>query len=163
MKKFIGTALVLCCLALPLAGCEDAISTVTSTTMSELEDIPNQILATPESAETEPEYNYIHFRYDNIWTVSALVNYEIVDNGQNIKFEINDSRYRDKVFYTSMSNVELVYRDNNVDYGTPCALAWERSLLLILVTIKRFPPLIMTVKQRVPLLFAGHGYGVSTP
>lgn len=49
MKKFIGTALVLCCLALPLAGCEDAISTVTSTTMSELEDIPNQILATPES------------------------------------------------------------------------------------------------------------------
>ena len=116
MKKFIGTALVLCCLALPLAGCEDAISTVTSTTMSELEDIPNQILSTPESAETE--YNYIHFRYDNIWTVSALVNYEIVDNGQNIKFEINDSRYRDKVFYTSMSNVELVYRDNNVDYGT---------------------------------------------
>lgn len=65
-----------------------------------------------------PLYNYIHFRYDNIWTVSALVNYEIVDNGQNIKFEINDSRYRDKVFYTSMSNVELVYRDNNVDYGT---------------------------------------------
>lgn len=118
MKKFIGTALVLCCLALPLAGCEDAISTVTSTTMSELEDIPNQILATPESAEMKPEYNYIHFRYDNIWTVSALVNYEIVDNGQNIKFEINDSRYRDKVFYTSMSNVELVYRDDSVDYGT---------------------------------------------
>ena len=109
MKKFIGTALALCCLALPLAGCEDAISTVTSTTMSELEDIPNQILATPESAE---------IRYDNIWTVSALVSYEIVDNGQNIKFEIGDSRYRDKVFYTSMSNVELVYRDNNVDYGT---------------------------------------------
>lgn len=71
MKKFIGTALVLCCLALPLAGCEDAISTVISTTMSELEDIPNQILATPESAEMKPEYNYIHFRYDNIWTVSA--------------------------------------------------------------------------------------------
>jgi hypothetical protein len=118
MKKFIGTALVLCCLALPLAGCEDAISTVTSTTMSELEDIPGQILSTPESAEMKPEYNYIHFRYDNIWTVSALVSYEIVDNGQNIKFEIGDSRYRDKVFYTSMSNVELVYRDNNVDYGT---------------------------------------------
>lgn len=93
MKKFIGTALVLCCLALPLAGCEDAISTVTSTTMSELEDIPNQILATPESAEMKPEYNYIHFRHDNIWTVSALVNYEIVDNGQNIKFEINDSQF----------------------------------------------------------------------
>lgn len=122
MKKFIGTALVLCCLALPLAGCEDAISTVTSTTMSELEDIPGQILSTPESAEMKPEYNYIHFRYDNIWTVSALVSYEIVDNGQNIKFEIGDSRYRDKVFYTSMSNVELVYRDNNVDYGTDYAV-----------------------------------------
>lgn len=122
MKEFIGTALVLCCLALPLAGCEDAISTVTSTTMSELEDIPSQMLATPESADTKPEYNCIHFRYDNIWTVSALVSYEIVDNGQNIKFEINDSRYRDKVFYTSMSNVELVYRDNNVDYGTDYAV-----------------------------------------
>ena len=106
MKKFIGTVLVLCYLALPLAGCEGAISTVTSTTMSELEDIPSQILSTPESAETVPEYNYIHFRYDNIWTVSALVSYEIVDNGQNIKFEISDSRYR----------------DNNVDYGTDYAV-----------------------------------------
>lgn len=122
MKKFIGTALALCCLAMPLTGCKEAISTVTSTTMSELEDIPSQMLATPESADTEPEYNYIHFRYDNIWTVSALVSYEIVDNGQNIKFEINDSRYRDKVFYTSMSNVELVYRDDSVDYGTDYAV-----------------------------------------
>lgn len=122
MKKFIETALALCCLAMPLAGCEEAISTVTSTTMSELEDIPSQMLATPESADMEPEYNYIHFRYDNIWTVSALVSYEIVDNGQNIKFEINDSRYRDKVFYTSMSNVELVYRDDSVDYGTDYAV-----------------------------------------
>jgi len=58
MKKFIGTVLVLCCLALPLAGCKETISTVTSTTMSELEDIPSQILSTPESAETVPEYNY---------------------------------------------------------------------------------------------------------
>lgn len=122
MKKFIGTVLVLCCLALPLAGCKETISTVTSTTMSELEDIPSQILSTPESAETVPEYNYIHFRYDNIWTVSALVSYEIVDNGQNIKFEISDSRYRDKVFYTSMSNVELVYRDDSVDYRTDYAV-----------------------------------------
>ena len=53
MKKFIGTALALCCLAMPLAGCKEAISTVTSTTMSELEDIPSQMLATPESADTE--------------------------------------------------------------------------------------------------------------
>lgn len=122
MKKFIGIVLVLCSLALPLAGCKEAISTVTCTTMPELEDIPSQMLATPESADTEPEYNYIHFRYDNIWTVSALVSYEIVDNGQNIKFEINDSRYRDKVFYTSMSNVELVCRDDSVDYRTDCAV-----------------------------------------
>lgn len=41
MKKFIGIVLVLCSLALPLAGCKEAISTVTSTTMSELEDIPS--------------------------------------------------------------------------------------------------------------------------
>lgn len=45
MKKFIGIVLVLCSLALPLAGCKEAISTVTSTTMSELEDIPSQMLA----------------------------------------------------------------------------------------------------------------------
>lgn len=30
MKKFIGIVLVLCSLALPLAGCKEAISTVTS-------------------------------------------------------------------------------------------------------------------------------------
>lgn len=105
MKKFIGIVLVLCSLALPLAGCKEAISTVTCNTISELEDIPGQILSTPESAETEPEYNYIHFRYDNIWTVSALVNYEIVDNGQNIKFEINDAlekRFQDDVRKTPL-------------------------------------------------------------
>ena len=61
MKKFIGIVLVLCSLALPLAGCKEAISTVTSTTMSELEDIPSQMLATPESADTEPEYNCKRF------------------------------------------------------------------------------------------------------
>lgn len=51
MKKFIGIVLVLCSLALPLAGCKEAISTVTCNTISELEDIPGQILSTPESAE----------------------------------------------------------------------------------------------------------------
>ena len=58
MKKFIGIVLVLCSLALPLAGYKEAISTVTCNTISELEDIPGQILSTPESADTEPEYNY---------------------------------------------------------------------------------------------------------
>lgn len=43
MKKFIGIVLVLCSLALPLAGCKEAISTVTCNTISELEDIPGQI------------------------------------------------------------------------------------------------------------------------
>lgn len=46
MKKFIGIVLVLCSLALPLAGCKEAISTVTCNTISELEDIPGQILST---------------------------------------------------------------------------------------------------------------------
>lgn len=80
------------------------------------------VTAAQESHDFNRGRCQIHFRYDNIWTVSALVNYEIVDNGQNIKFEISDSRYRDKVFYTSMSNVELVYRDNNVEYGTDYAV-----------------------------------------
>lgn len=83
-------------------------------------------VASQDAFDTSHDFNrgrcQIHFRYDNIWTVSTLVNYEIVDNGQNIKFEINDSRYRDKVFYTSMSNVELVYRDDSVDYRTGYAV-----------------------------------------
>ena len=84
MKKFIGTALVLCCLALPLAGCEDAISTVTSTTMSELEDIPNQILATPESAEMKPEYNYLHLRQH----LDCICPRELRNRGQRPKHKI---------------------------------------------------------------------------
>lgn len=43
--------------------------------------------------------------------------YWFMSNYYSCEFVMN-SRYRDKVFYTSMSNVELVYRDNNVDYGT---------------------------------------------
>lgn len=112
MKKFIGIVLVLCSLALPLAGCKEAISTVTCNTISELEDIPGQILSTPESAETEPEYNYIHFRYDNIWTVSALVNYEIVDNGQNIRSGYRFARLQTSVSGSGHFTVSLFKESN---------------------------------------------------
>lgn len=86
MKKFIGTALVLCCLALPLAGCEYAISTVTSTTMSELEGIPNQILATPESAETVPGYNSLRQYLDCICTR------ELRNRGQRPEHQVRNQR-----------------------------------------------------------------------
>lgn len=61
----------------------------------------------------EPEYNYISFRRNNQWVTTKLKHYEIVDGGQNIKFEIDtDGIYNkyDKVYYTSMANVELIAR-----------------------------------------------------
>ena len=86
MKKFIGIVLVLCSLALPLAGCKEAISTVTCNTISELEDIPGQILSTPESAETEPEYNYIHFSLRQ--HLDCICPRELRNRGQRPKHKI---------------------------------------------------------------------------
>ncbi len=63
----------------------------------------------PESAVTE--YNYIYYRHNNQWVTSRLVSYEVVDNGQNIKFEVDSTMSADRYYYTSMANVMLIHRD----------------------------------------------------
>ena len=44
---------------------------------------------TPETAVAD--YNYIYFRHSNQWVTNKLICYEVVDNGQNIKFSAENS------------------------------------------------------------------------
>lgn len=90
-----------------------------------LKDLPAQIIrmATPETAETAgsdknmtpetaaTEYNYIYFRYNNLWVTGKLISYEVVDDGQNIKFTVEGNS--DASYYTSMANVVLMHKDEN--------------------------------------------------
>lgn len=62
-----------------------------------------------ETAATE--YNYIYFRYNNQWVTGKLISYEVVDNGQNIKFTVEGNS--DASYYTSMANVVLMHKDEN--------------------------------------------------
>ena len=57
------------------------IQTATSETA---ESVGSEKNMTPETAATE--YNYIYFRYNNQWVTNKLISYEVVDDGQNIKF-----------------------------------------------------------------------------
>lgn len=90
-----------------------------------LKDLPAQIIrmATPEIAETvgseknmtpetaATEYNYIYFRYNNQWMTNKLISYEVVDDGQNIKFTVEGNSVAS--YYTSMANVVLMHKDEN--------------------------------------------------
>lgn len=95
-------------------------------TIDEIKGIPAQMFATRETAEiakvdaemTSPEsaateYNYIYYRHNNQWVTSRLVGYEVVDNGQNIKFEVDSTMSADRYYYTSMANVMLIHRDES--------------------------------------------------
>lgn len=97
---------------------------VADKTIDEIKDIPAQMFATRETAETvqvdtkmtspesaATEYNYIYYRHNNQWVTSRLVSYEVVDNGQNIKFEVDSAMSADRYYYTSMANVMLIHRD----------------------------------------------------
>ena len=64
---------------------------------------------TPETAATE--YNYIYFRYYNQWVTGKLINYEVVDGWQNIKFTVEGNS--EASYYTSMANVVLMHKDEN--------------------------------------------------
>lgn len=93
-----------------------------------LKDLPAQIIhmATPETTETAgsdinmtpetaaTEYNYIYFRYNNQWVTGKLISYEVVDNGQNIKFTVESNS--DASYYTSMANVVLIHKDEDTTY-----------------------------------------------
>ena len=61
-------------------------------------------LNSPESTK----YTSIRFNLSGAWTRYQLEWYEIIDNGNNIKFKIkDDGSYAVHEFYTSMSNVML--------------------------------------------------------
>lgn len=116
MKKFIGTALVLCCLALPLAGCEDAISTVTSTTMSELVKNPITIVLAFDAQNCNPngdpdnDNNPRQFE-DGIGYMSS----------ESIKYKIR-SYIRDKVLFDGLE------KNSHALYCSPDTFSIERSV-----------------------------------
>lgn len=59
------------------------------------------------------DYNYIYFRHSNQWVTNKLICYEVVDNGQNIKFSAENSAGDTLSYYTNMANVVLMYKNEN--------------------------------------------------
>lgn len=125
--SFIHKALFLLAIAAISVGFEGC-SEVANKTIDGIKDLPAQIIhmATPETTETAgsdinmtpetaaTEYNYIYFRYNNQWVTGKLISYEVVDNGQNIKFTVESNS--DTSYYTSMANVVLIHKDEDTTY-----------------------------------------------
>lgn len=130
MKRFLSFIhktlflLAVATISVAFEGCSE----VADKTMDGIKDLPAQIIrmATPEIAETAgsdinmtpetaaTEYNYIYFRYNNQWVTGKLISYEVVDNGQNIKFTVESNS--DASYYTSMANVVLIHKDEDTTY-----------------------------------------------
>lgn len=130
MKRFLSFInktlflLAVATISVAFEGCSE----VADKTMDGIKDLPAQIIqmATPETAETAgsdinmtpetaaTEYNYIYFRYNNQWVTGKLISYEVVDNGQNIKFTVESNS--DASYYTSMANVVLIHKDEDTTY-----------------------------------------------
>ena len=91
-----------------LGNINEAISSSYSET-TETADISTN--TTPETAVAD--YNYIYFRHSNQWVTNKLICYEVVDNGQNIKFSAENSAGDTLSYYTNMANVVLMYRNEN--------------------------------------------------
>ena len=130
MKRFLSFIhkalflLAIAAISVAFEGCSE----VAGKTIDGIKDLPAQIIlmATPETAETAgsdknmtpetaaTEYNYIYFRYNNQWVTGKLISYEVVDNGQNIKFTVEGNS--DASCYTSMANVVLIHKDEDTTY-----------------------------------------------
>lgn len=130
MKRFLSFIhkalflLAIAAISVAFEGCSE----VAGKTIDGIKDLPAQIIlmATPETAETAgsdknmtpetaaTEYNYIYFRYNNQWVTGKLISYEVVDNGQNIKFTVEGNS--DASYYTSMANVVLIHKDEDTTY-----------------------------------------------
>lgn len=127
MKRFLSFIhktlflLAVATISVAFEGCSE----VADKTMDGIKELPAQIIrmATHETAETAgsdknmtpetaaAEYNYIYFRYYNQWVTGKLINYEVVDGGQNIKFTVEGNSEAN--YYTSMANVVLMHKDEN--------------------------------------------------
>lgn len=130
MKRFLSFIhkalflLAVAAISVAFEGCSE----VADKTIDGIKDLPAQIIqmATPETAEAmgseknmtpetaATEYNYIYFRYNNQWVTNKLISYEVVDNGQNIKFTVESNS--DTSYYTSMANVVLIHKDEDTTY-----------------------------------------------
>lgn len=122
--SFIHKALLLLAVA-TISVAFEGCSEVADKTIDGIKDLPAQIIqmATPETVESvgseknmtpetaATEYNYIYFRYYNQWVTGKLINYEVVDGGQNIKFTVEGNSEAN--YYTSMANVVLMHKDEN--------------------------------------------------
>lgn len=125
--SFIHKALFLLAIA-AISVAFEGCSEVANKTMDGIKDLPAQIIrmATPETVESvgseknmtpetaTTEYNYIYFRYNNQWVTNKLISYEVVDDGQNIKFTVEGNS--DASYYTSMANVVLIHKDEDTTY-----------------------------------------------
>lgn len=81
--------------------------------------IPTIPMRTAKPAEvavpdTTMGYNYVCFRNDNTWVTDELISYKVVDGGQNIEFTAKDGSDNIIDCYTSMANVILIHKDENV-------------------------------------------------
>ena len=99
---------------LPYVTLQDALKDLPAqiiqmATPDTVESVGSEKNMTPEAAATE--YNYIYFRYNNQWVTGKLINYEVVDGGQNIKFTVKGNNVAS--YYTSMANVVLMHKDEN--------------------------------------------------
>lgn len=130
MKRFLSFIhktlflLTVATISVAFEGCSE----VADKTMDDIKELPAQIIrmATSETAETAgsdknmtpetaaTEYNYIYFRYNNQWVTNKLISYEVVDDGQNIKFTVEGNS--DASYYTSMANVVLIHKDEDTTY-----------------------------------------------
>lgn len=130
MKQFLSIIhkmlflLAVAAISVAFEGCSE----VADKTIDGIKDLPAQItqMATPETAETAgsdknmtpetaaTEYNYIYFRCNNQWVTGKLISYEVVDNGQNIKFKAEGNS--EASYYTSMANVVLIHKDEDTTY-----------------------------------------------
>lgn len=130
MKRFLSFIhktlflLAVATISVAFEGCSE----VADKTIDGIKDLPAQIIhmATPETTETAgsdinmtpetaaTEYNYIYFRYNNQWVTGKLISYEVIDNGQNIKFTVESNS--DASYYTSMANVVLIHKDEDTTY-----------------------------------------------
>lgn len=130
MKRFLSFIhktlflLAVATISVAFEGCSE----VADKTIDGIKDLPAQIIhmATPETTETAgsdinmtpetaaTEYNYIYFRNNNQWVTGKLISYEVVDNGQNIKFTVESNS--DASYYTSMANVVLIHKDEDTTY-----------------------------------------------
>lgn len=122
--SFIHKTLFLLAVA-TISAAFEGCSEVADKTIDGIKDLPAQIIqmATPETVESvgseknmtpetaATEYNYIYFRYNNQWVTNKLISYEVVDDGQNIKFTVEGNSVAS--YYTSMANVVFMHKDEN--------------------------------------------------